>query len=130
MLQWQGRLKASQQEEKELSVKMVVEQSRATALESQVKDISEKLRDGERQIIGREQEIKQFNQEITNQAGEILHWKEQKERHIVDSGIGKNWFIERLNREVKRRVKWFSTFQSLEGAHAFFGLWFYHHNTQ
>jgi len=28
----------------------------------------------------------------------------------------------------KRRIKWFSTFQSIEGAHAFFGLWFYHHN--
>ena len=58
------------------------------------------------------------------------NWREHKETHIVDSGIGKNWFIERLNREVKRRVKWFSTFQSLEGAHAFFGLWFYHHNSQ
>jgi len=58
------------------------------------------------------------------------NWKEHKERHVVDSGIGKNWFIERLNREIKRRVKWFSTFQSLEGANAFFGLWFYHHNTQ
>ena len=58
------------------------------------------------------------------------NWKEHKERHVVDSGIGKNWFIERLNREVKRRVRWFSTFQSLEGASAFFGLWFYHHNTQ
>jgi transposase-like protein len=58
------------------------------------------------------------------------HWREHKKRHVIDSGIGKNWFIERLNREVKRRVKWFSTFQSLEGANAFFGLWFYHHNTQ
>ena len=58
------------------------------------------------------------------------HWTEHKIRHIVDSGIRKNWFIERLNREIKRRIKWFSTFQSLEGANAFFGLWFYHHNTQ
>jgi transposase-like protein/DNA-directed RNA polymerase subunit RPC12/RpoP len=56
------------------------------------------------------------------------NWREHKKRHVVDSGIGKNWFIERLNREIKRRIKWFSTFQSLEGAHAFFGLWFYHHN--
>ena len=58
------------------------------------------------------------------------NWREHKEKHVVDSGIGKNWFIERLNREIKRRAKWFSTFQSLEGASAFFGLWFYHHNTQ
>jgi transposase-like protein/DNA-directed RNA polymerase subunit RPC12/RpoP len=56
-------------------------------------------------------------------------WAEQKEKHIIDSGIGKNYFIERLNREIKRRLKWFSTFQALAGAKAFFGLWFYHHNT-
>jgi len=56
------------------------------------------------------------------------HRRKYKKKHIVDSGIGKNALIERLNREVKRRVKFFSTFQSLEGALAFFGLWFYHYN--
>lgn len=56
------------------------------------------------------------------------HWKVQKEKHVIDSGIGKNAFIERLNREIKRRIKWFSTFQSMEGALTFFGLWFYHYN--
>ena len=56
------------------------------------------------------------------------NWRVQKEKHIIDSGIGKNAIIERLNREVKRRIKYFSTFQSFEGALAFFGLWFYHHN--
>jgi transposase-like protein len=56
------------------------------------------------------------------------NWREQKRRHMIDSGIGKNALIERLNREVKRRIKWFSTFQSLSGALAFFGLWFYHFN--
>lgn len=56
------------------------------------------------------------------------NWRVQKERHIVSSGIGRNWFIERLNREIKRRLKWFSTFQSFKGAKAFFGLWFYHFN--
>lgn len=55
-------------------------------------------------------------------------WNVYKEKHIVDSGIGKNWFIERLNREIKRRIKWFSTFQSLEGANSFFSVWFYHFN--
>lgn len=55
-------------------------------------------------------------------------WREQKERHVIDSGIGKNAPIEEVNREVKRRFKWFSTFQSLEGANAFFGLFFYHMN--
>jgi transposase-like protein len=57
-------------------------------------------------------------------------WREQKKRHIVDSGVGKNAFIERLNKEIKRRVRWFGTFQALAGAKAFFGLWFYHHNTR
>lgn len=56
------------------------------------------------------------------------NWRVQKEKHIVSSGIGRNWFIERLNREIKRRLKWFSTFQSFKGAKAFFGLWFYHFN--
>ena len=56
------------------------------------------------------------------------NWRAQKEKHIVSSGIGRNWFIERLNREIKRRLKWFSTFQSIKGAQAFFGLWFYHFN--
>lgn len=55
-------------------------------------------------------------------------WKEQKTHHIQDSGIGKNAFIERLNKEIKRRIRWFSTFQSIEGAHAFFSLWFTHFN--
>ena len=57
------------------------------------------------------------------------NWRVYKKKHIVDSGIGRNYFIERLNKEIKRRIKWFSTFQSLEGANAFFKLWFYHHNS-
>jgi transposase-like protein/DNA-directed RNA polymerase subunit RPC12/RpoP len=55
-------------------------------------------------------------------------WEEQKERHIIDSGIGKNAPIEEVNREVKRRYNWFGTFQSLESANTFFGLFFYHLN--
>ena len=56
------------------------------------------------------------------------NWRVQKEKHIVSSGIGRNWYIERLNREIKRRSKWFSTFQSVKGAKAFFGMWFYNFN--
>lgn len=56
------------------------------------------------------------------------HWREYKRRHIIDSGIGKNAPIEEVNREVKRRIKWFRTFQSLEGAKAFFAVWFNHLN--
>ena len=60
----------------------------------------------------------------------VMGWQHHtyKKKHIIDSGIGKNWFIERLNREIKRRVKWFSTFQSIEGANTFFSVWFYHFN--
>lgn len=55
-------------------------------------------------------------------------WNVLKKSHIKDSGFGKNAILERLNREVKRRTKWFSTFQSEEGAKAFFNLFFYHYN--
>jgi len=55
-------------------------------------------------------------------------WNIYQEKHVIDSGIGKNAIIERLNREIKRRFKWFSTFHSMEGAKTFFGLWFYHYN--
>jgi len=56
------------------------------------------------------------------------NWREQKIRHMITTGIGKNAFIERLNREIKRRFKWFSFFYSFKGAETFFGLWFYHQN--
>ena len=55
-------------------------------------------------------------------------WREQKEKHIIDSGIGKNAPIEEVNREIKRRFKWFGTFQALKSAEIFFGLFFYHMN--
>jgi transposase-like protein len=56
------------------------------------------------------------------------NWRIFKDKYNIESGIGKNAIIERLNREIKRRIKWFSTFQSMRGALAFFGLWFYHYN--
>lgn len=49
-------------------------------------------------------------------------------KHTVDSGIGKNAVIERVNEEVKRRVKWFRTFQSIKCCEIFVGLWVYHWN--
>ncbi|MBS3134129.1 hypothetical protein J4214_02760 [Candidatus Woesearchaeota archaeon] len=60
----------------------------------------------------------------------VIGWnyRVQKENHIIDSGFGLNAILERVNREVKRRVKWFSTFQSIECANAFFNLFFYHFN--
>lgn len=57
-------------------------------------------------------------------------WREQKEKHIVSSGVGKNAYIERLNKEIKRRINWFGSFQSLNSARVFFRLWFYHYNVR
>jgi transposase-like protein len=70
--------------------------------------------------------LKQYVYAITKEIG--WNWRDQKKLHVISSGIGRNWFIERLNREVKRRIKWFSTFHSMKGAKAFFALWFYHYN--
>ena len=52
------------------------------------------------------------------------HWTEHKKRYLADSGIGKNAVIERVNKEIKRRFKWFGTFQAMRGAKAFFNLFF------
>lgn len=70
--------------------------------------------------------LKQYIDAIKKEIG--WNWRVQKKGHIIDSGIGKNSFVERVNREVKRRTKWFSTFQSLKGAKAFFCLFFQHFN--
>ena len=70
--------------------------------------------------------LQQYQYAIKKEIG--WNYKEQKKKHIVSSGIGRNWFIERLNREVKRRTNWFSTFQSVKGAKAFFSQWFNNFN--
>lgn len=54
--------------------------------------------------------------------------REYKKRHLIDHGVGKNALIERVNREIKRRYKWFGSLQAMEGAKAFFSLFFYHFN--
>ena len=55
-------------------------------------------------------------------------WRTQDKKHSIHSGIGKNALIERVNKEVKRRFRWFGTFQCISGAEAFFNLFFYHFN--
>ena len=55
-------------------------------------------------------------------------WNIQKQKHIIDSGVGKNSLVERVNLEVKRRIKWFSSFQCFSGAKAFFALFFHYFN--
>ena len=56
------------------------------------------------------------------------NWREHKARYVKDSGIGLNSFVERVNREVKRRVRCFSSFQSFDGAESFFKLFFHYFN--
>lgn len=46
-------------------------------------------------------------------------------KHTVESGLGHNNPIERQNREVKRRVKWFASFRTLESANNFLTLFFF-----
>jgi len=85
-----------------------------------------------KQVVGRRPEkivtdgLWQYNVAIYKVMG--WNWKEHKLRYVKDSGIGKNSFVERVNREVKRRVKWFSTFQAQQGAESFFKLFFSNFN--
>ena len=58
------------------------------------------------------------------------NWRVQKKCHIIDSGVGKNAHIERVNKEIKRRIKWFGTFQAMEGARAFFNMFFHYFNVR
>ena len=62
----------------------------------------------------------------------VIGWnyRVQKENHIIDTGFGLNAILERVNREVKRRVKWFSTFQSFEDAEIFLEQWINNYNTE
>ncbi|MBD3202720.1 hypothetical protein GF327_00365 [Candidatus Woesearchaeota archaeon] len=52
----------------------------------------------------------------------VMHWRlhERRRKHIKDSGVCKNSPVELVNLEVKRRIKWFSSFQCFAGAVAFF----------
>ena len=47
------------------------------------------------------------------------NWREQKRRHIISSGIGLNAILERVNREIKRRYKWFGSFLSIKNSKYF-----------
>jgi transposase-like protein/predicted RNA-binding Zn-ribbon protein involved in translation (DUF1610 family) len=49
-------------------------------------------------------------------------------KHTVESGLGHNNPVERQNREIKRRVKWFSSFRTLEAAENFFTVFFFVRN--
>ena len=70
--------------------------------------------------------LKQYIKAIKKVMG--WHWRTYKEKHRVESGVGPNAIIERVNREVKRRLHWFDSFQSIQGARAFFTLYFHHYN--
>lgn len=54
--------------------------------------------------------------------------KKVHDRHIA-AAFGPNSVIERLNKEIKRRVKWFGTFQSEKSAKIFLKQWISNYNT-
>ena len=56
------------------------------------------------------------------------HWRTYKKNRLKDSGMGKNSPIERVNKELKRRIKWFGSFQRLKGAKTFTNLFFHYYN--
>lgn len=49
-------------------------------------------------------------------------------KHRIEKGLGHNQKIERHFREVKRRIKWFSSFRTKESAEDFFRVFFFVHN--
>lgn len=56
-------------------------------------------------------------------------FKQYPATHIIDSAFGLNALIERLNREIKKRLKWFKCNVSRELVETLLALWFhaYHH---
>lgn len=68
----------------------------------------------------------QYNVAIKKVMG--WHWLVHKEKYVIDSGFGLNAIIERVNKEVKRRYKWFGGFQAIESAESFFNLFFHYFN--
>lgn len=97
-----------------------------------LKDAMAVLQKAKQRVNGRRPEkivtdgLWQYNVAIYKVMG--WNWKEHKVRYVKDSGIGKNSFVERVNKEVKRRFKWFGTFQALQSAEAFFKLFFNNYN--
>jgi len=57
-------------------------------------------------------------------------WRAKVHSRHVRGAFGPNSLIERLNREIKRRYKWFGTFQSEEGAKNFIKQWINNYNTE
>lgn len=72
--------------------------------------------------------------EIVTDGSSQYPWKVKKAfgwrfvKHTVQKGLGHNQKIERHFREVKRRLKWFSSFRTKESAEAFLRMFFFAHN--
>tara|TARA_Y100000310_G_scaffold340344_1_gene435777 strand:+ start:849 stop:1622 length:774 start_codon:yes stop_codon:yes gene_type:complete len=60
----------------------------------------------------------------------VFGWRNKVHHRAKSAAFGPNSIIERLNREVKRRVKWFSTFQSFDCAENFIQQWINNYNTE
>lgn len=60
----------------------------------------------------------------------VFGWRDKIHHRKIAAAFGPNSVIERLNREIKRRVKWFGTFQSFEDAEIFLEQWINNYNTE
>ena len=60
----------------------------------------------------------------------VFGWRQKIHDRTIRAAFGSNSVIERLNREIKRRTKWFGSFQSLESANDFMREWIINYNTE
>ena len=60
----------------------------------------------------------------------VFGWRAKTHSRNVKGAYGPNCLIERTNKEVKRRIKWFGTFQSIGCAKIFFEQWVNNYNTE
>tara|TARA_Y100000310_G_scaffold167875_1_gene167855 strand:+ start:207 stop:980 length:774 start_codon:yes stop_codon:yes gene_type:complete len=59
----------------------------------------------------------------------VFGWRQKVHYRKIKAAFGPNSILERLNREIKRRIRWFGTFQSFECAEEFINKWISDYNT-
>lgn len=63
-------------------------------------------------------------------AGYATTFKHYNATHIIDSAFGLNALIERINREIKKRLKWFKCNVSKKLVETLLALWFHAYNNR
>ena len=95
-------------------------------------------RKGHEFVLGCEEEVVAYllfdhletTQDLIKAIRKTFGWRKKVHTRKINAAFGINSVIERLNREIKRRIKWFGTFQSLEGATKFIEHWINNYNTE